>query len=316
MRYKINYLKVFFFIIFFSFNYIKNLNAEISNNIVVMVGNEMITSYDLEQEKLYLSLINQININSLNKKQLDDMAKDSLIREKVKLNIINLQEGLVIDDDFININIKQIYEKLGLNSFDELKYLINKNNLNYEEFVNKIVIELKWNQIIYSLFSNKIQIDKDKIDKKIRLIINEKKEEEFLISEIFLIDENKKKLKDKIIKVQESILEIGFKNTAIKYSSSDTSKNGGELGWVGESQISERILSHIKNTKSGNITKPIELSGGNLIIQVKNKRSTKKKIDVKQKFDEIVKAEQNYQLNNFSIYYFQKIKNNIVIRNN
>ena len=316
MRYKINYLKVFFFIIFFSFNYIKNLNAEISNNIVVMVGDEMITSYDLKQEKLYLSLINQININSLNKKQLDDMAKDSLIREKVKLNVLNLQEGLVIGDDFININIKQVYERLGLNSFDELKYLINKNNLNYEEFENKIVIELKWNQIIYSLFSNKIQIDKDKIDKKIRLIINENKEEEFLISEIFLIGENKKELKDKIIKVQESILEIGFKNTAIKYSSSDTSKNGGELGWVGESQISERILSHIKNTKSGNITKPIELSGGNLIIQVRNKRSTKKKIDVKQKFDEIVKAEQNYQLNNFSIYYFQKIKNNIVIRNN
>ena len=316
MRYKINYLKVFFFIIFFSFNYIKNLNAEISNNIVVMVGDEMITSYDLKQEKLYLSLINQININSLNKKQLDDMAKDSLIREKVKLNIINLQEGLVIDDDFINMNIKQIYERLGLNNFDELKYLINKNNLNYEEFVNKIVIELKWNQIIYSLFSNKIQIDKDKIDKKIRLIINENKEEEFLISEIFLIGKNKKELNDKIIKVQESILEIGFNNTAIKYSSSDTSKNGGELGWVGESQISERILSHIKNTKSGNITKPIELSGGNLIIQVRNKRSSKKKIDVKQKFDEIVKAEQNYQLNNFSIYYFQKIKNNIIIRNN
>ncbi len=276
----------------------------------------MITSYDLEQEKLYLSLINQININSLNKKQLNDMAKDSLIREKVKLNIINLQEGLVISDNFININIKRIYERLGLNSFNELKYLINKNNLNYEEFVNKLVIELKWNQIIYSLFSNKIQIDKDKIDKKIRLIINENKEEEFLISEIFLIGKNKKELKDKMIKVQESILEIGFNNTAIKYSSSDTSKNGGELGWVGESQISEKILGQIKITNTGNITKPIELSGGNLIIQVKNKRSTKKKIDIKQKFDEIVKAEQNYQLNNFSIYYFQKIKNNIVIRNN
>lgn len=316
MRYKINYLKIFLFIIFFSFNYIKNLNAEISNNIVVMVGDEMITSYDLEQEKLYLSLINQININSLNKKQLDDMAKDSLIREKVKSNVINKQKNLVIDDDFISINIKQVYKKLGLNSLDELKYLINKYNLNYEEFVNKITIELKWNQIIYSLFSNKIQIDKDKIDKKISLILNENEEKEFLISEIFLIGKNKKELNDKIIKVQESILEIGFNNTAIKYSSSDTSKNGGELGWVSESQISGKILGQIKITNTGNITQPIELSGGNLIIQVKNKRNTKKKIDIKQKFDEIVKAEQNYQLNNFSIYYFQKIKNNIVIRNN
>ena len=100
-------------------------------------------------------------------------------------NIINKQKNLVIDGNFISINIKQIYKRLGLNSVDELKYLINKNNLSYEEFVNKIIIELKWNQIIYSLFSNKIQIDKDKIDKKIRLIINENKEEEFLISEFF-----------------------------------------------------------------------------------------------------------------------------------
>ena len=103
MRYRINDIKVLFFIKLESVNYNKKLKAEISNNIVVMVGDEMITSYDLEQEKLYLSLINQININSLNKKQLDDMAKDSLIREKVKLNVINLQEGLVIDDNFINI---------------------------------------------------------------------------------------------------------------------------------------------------------------------------------------------------------------------
>ena len=86
----------------------------------------------------------------------------------------------------------------------------------------------------------------DKIDKKIRLILNENEEEEFLISEIFLIGKNKKELNDKIIKVQESILEIGFNNTAIKYSSSDTSKNGGELGWVGESQISKKILGQIK----------------------------------------------------------------------
>ena len=158
MRYKINYLKVFFFIIFFSFNCIKNLNAEISNNIVVMVGDEMITSYDLEQEKLYLSLINQININSINKKQLDDMAKDSLIREKVKLNIINLQEGLVIDDNFININIKQVYERLGLNSFDELKYMVrtidtNKVSQNMSNFnkIRKEKVYNSWKEILSNI---------------------------------------------------------------------------------------------------------------------------------------------------------------------
>ena len=314
MRYKINFLKIFFFLIFILFINCKNLNAEINNNIVIMVGDEIITNYELEQEKLYLAFINKISIDSINKKQLDEMAKDSLIKEKIKLNVISKQINLIIDDDFINLNMEQIYKRKGLNNIGELKNQLKINNISYELFVNKVVIELQWNQIIYSLFSNKVQIDKDKIDKKIKQTLNEDKVEEFLISEIFLIDENKTELNNKIIKVQESILEIGFINTAIKYSSSDTSKNGGELGWVDETQISEKILNPIKVTKVGNITKPIAISGGYLLIQVKNKKTTKKKIDVKQKFNEILKAEQNYQLNNFSIYYFQKVKNNLIIK--
>ena len=211
------------------------------------------------------------------------MVKDSLIKEKIKLIVINQQNNMEIDNDFLNLYVEQTYRRLNLNDRDQFKYLLNKNNLSYEEFLDKLKIELKWNQIIYSLFSNKIQINKDQIDKKIKLLIKANKEEEFLISEIFLISKNKKELNDKIIKTQESILEIGFENTAIQYSSSDTSKNGGKLGWVGETQVSEKILNQIKSTNIGNITNPIEIAGGKLIIQVKNKRITKKKIDIKKK---------------------------------
>ena len=315
MKYKIYFLKIFFFLILVSPFYSKKLSAEINSNIVIAVGNEIITNYDMEQEKLYLSLINQININSLNKKQLDEMVKDSLIKEKIKLIEINRQNYMEIDNNFVNLYVQQIYRRLNLNDLDEFKYLLNKNNLNFEEFLEKLKIELKWNEIIYSLFANKIQINKEQIDQKINLLIKKKQEKEFLISEIFVTGKNKNELKDRIIKVQKSILEIGFENTAIKYSSSDTSKNGGKLGWIGESQISEKILNQIKITNIGSLTEPIKISGGKLIIELKNKRSSKEKIDVKKKFDEILKAEKNYQLNNFSIYYFQRIKNNIIIKN-
>ena len=82
---------------------------------------DFITNYELEQEKLYLAFINKINIDSINKKQLDEMAKDSLIKEKIKLNVINKQINLIIDDDFINLNIEQIYKRIGLNNIGELK---------------------------------------------------------------------------------------------------------------------------------------------------------------------------------------------------
>ena len=56
------------------------------------------------------------------------MAKDSLIKEKIKLNVINKQINLIIDDDFINLNIEQIYKRIGLNNIGELKNQLKSQN--------------------------------------------------------------------------------------------------------------------------------------------------------------------------------------------
>ena len=288
--------------------------AKIDSTIIASVGDQIITNYNLEQEIKYFKIIGEDGFSSLKKSEIDEIAIQSLIKEKVKLSEINNQRQFTIDKNFINLHLSTIYKNLGLNNINQFKNLLDVNNFNYDDFLNKIEIELKWNEIIYGLYSNKIQIDKKKIDKKIELIIKNNKEEEFLISEIFILAKDNAELKNKIYIVKKSIKEIGFKNTAIKYSVSDTSKNGGNLGWVSESQVTNQILKEIKKIKSGETTKPITISGGNLIIEVKNKRFTEKKIDLKKKFDEIVRAEQNHQLNGFSIFYYKRIKNNTVIK--
>jgi len=112
----------------------------------------------------------------------------------------------------------------------------------------------------------------------------------------------------------ENIKQKGFKDTAIQFSSSSNSQQGGKLGWISESEFSEILLKHIKNAKVGNVTKPIPVPGGILIIKVENKRTEKSEIDIERKMNELIQIEKNSQLTQFSSNYFNQVKNNIKIK--
>ena len=114
--------------------------------------------------------------------------------------------------------------------------------------------------------------------------------------------------------IMENIKEKGFENTAIQFSSSPNSKQGGRVGWIVESEFSEILLKHIKITKVGNVTEPIPISGGILIIKVENKRTEESKIDFDKKMKELIEIDKNNQLTQFSSNYFNQVKNNIKIK--
>ena len=50
-----------------------------------------------------------------------------------------------------------------------------------------------------------------------------------------------------INKIKSSINEIGFKNTANIYSISESAKLGGDIGWINENNLSEKIFNMIVN---------------------------------------------------------------------
>ena len=84
--------------------------------------------------------------------------------------------------------------KLGLKNYDDLESILISENYNFDDFKNKILLELRWNQIIYQYFNKQIKIDKDKIDKKLKELIAKEKTEVFLIYEIFIEGQTKDEL--------------------------------------------------------------------------------------------------------------------------
>jgi peptidyl-prolyl cis-trans isomerase SurA len=154
------------------------------------------------------------------------------------------------------------------------------------------------------------------IKKKIKKQIDELNrniQKEFLLSEIVFKKEKEIPLENTIQKILTSISEIGFNNTATIYSISDTSKKGGSLGWIPESNLPQLFLEKINSLNNNAFTEVIKVGNNFVIIQKENARTKELQIDKEKKFNELVNIETNRQLSKFSRILFDKIKINYSI---
>ena len=280
------------------------------NRILYKVNNEIITSYDLKKEFKYLSLINPTIID-LDKNEIFEVSKNSVIREKIKkIEILKHVENIVINNDYIDRMIIETYNKIGLNSNTEFEKKINNIGMSLDEFKEKLSIEALWNQLIYEKYKSKVQIDISKLKKEISL---KKTQKIFNLSEIVFNIEKTENYSDKLKQIVDDIENKGFDNAALIHSVSETRSFGGNLGWINENSISKNLREKINNMQVGEYSGPIIIQGGILIVKINEIKKEKISLNIDQELNKLIKLKTNQQLNRFSNIYFNKIKKNLKI---
>ena len=158
----------------------------------------MITNYDLAREIKYLSVITVGQVKNLDDQESRKIAIDSLIKDKIKNSALANYDNIIIKDELINNQIIQSTQNIGFKSIEDFKTYLEFEKYEFDEFKKKILLELKWNQLIYQFYKNQIVIDKEKIDNKLKkLIAEQKKIKEYLVYEIFIEDAAIKELNKK-----------------------------------------------------------------------------------------------------------------------
>ena len=284
--------------------------GSLENRILYKINNEIITSFDLKKELRYLSLINSQILN-LEKKDIFEISKKSIIREKVKkIEILKHFQEIKLDKNYIDILIKNTYSKIGFKNLDDFKIKLDSMNISLEEFIEKISIEAMWNQIIYEKFKLKIKIDKTKLENEIS---SKKINTLFQLSEIVFVVNKRENLQKKINLIKSDIENKGFNGAALIHSISESRNQSGKLGWINESSINEKLSDVIKTLKIGEYSEPQNIPGGFLIIKLNDIKNETVSINMKKELDKLIKLKTNQQLNQFSNIYFNKIKKNIKI---
>ena len=294
------------------FLFFKSINGfTIENKIILKIENQIVTSLDINNEYKYLIALNP-NIKNSKKEDLMKLSKRSVLQEKIKkIEIEKNFNNPKIPQKFLEQILQNIYSRIGLSNLDDFKkYLIN-NDIDFENVKNKLEIEALWNELILIKFSSKVKINEKELKKRIK--DSNKFLKSYLLSEISFEVSNLKELENKFQEISNVINNKGFEFAALKYSISPTSNLGGKLDWINENSLNNNVKVAIDNLKINDFTKPINIQGGFLILQINDIKNTKIEIDVEKEFRKLENYEKNNQLNQYSKIYFNKIKKDLEI---
>ena len=290
--------------------FINIVKAEDKIIIELQIENEILTNVDFLNEKNYLIALNN-NLKNIPKNQLKQLARDSLIREKIKKIELSKFYDLNKKSKYMDEILADFYKRLNFSSEKEFHLYLKKYNLNLLDIKEKLKIETLWNELIYKRFNAQINIDEEKLKKKLSLQKNLLTE--YSLGEILFELNSSEVLEKKYNLILKNIKESGFKSSAAIFSISDSSKFGGDLGWINETQLNEVLLKEIKSINVNELTKPIQATNGYLILKLNNKRQNEVKINFEKTLKQMINKEKNRQLNQFSLIYYNKTKQSIFI---
>ena len=276
------------------------------------IDNEIITNLDILEEKKYLIFLRP-NLKNLSKVELSNIAENSLIREIIKKKeldrIFKDEENL----KFVEEIKKNLFRFKNVNNEDEFKSLLVKNDVSYKTIIQKMKYEAMWNELIFQKYSSFVKVDKSKLKNELKKKLSKNRKYEYNLSEILFEIQNKEFLDKKYKEILEYAKSKGFKNAATKYSISNSSDKGGEIGWIKETMLSENLNKILGNMKKKEISKIIKYPNGYLIIKINDKKEMKQIIDTDKELNDMINFEQNRQLNQFSLLFYKKLKQNIII---
>ena len=305
---KIKFITTSIILVFLFLN--KSVNAKFKNDIIVKIENEIITNFEIKNKILSTLIlsnqkINQKNINSIKGKALDSLIQLKL--KKIELSKYNISDDLNQVNKYLN--------SVSSNDINSLKFKFEKNNVEFDLFIEEIKTEFKWQKFIYEVYSKKINIDGVSLDGEVKKILKDKIDmTEYRISEIEVERKLSQPSKDIILDIQKKIDQLGFETTALNYSVATSSSNKGDLGWINTKSLSNKIFNILSKMNINDVSRPIEKQNVIIFLKLTDKRKTKaENIDINELKKKLISQKKNELFNLYSRSHLSKLKNKSLI---
>ena len=281
---KIKYI----FLLFFLFGALSaTLKSQDIQAIAVIVNDEVISRYDVNQRVRLILVTSGIPATEENIKRIEEQAIKALIDEKIQI-----QEAIKLEvpdsPNEINMMLDNIARGNQTTAEGILETITNQG-VNSETLLNQIKSELLWNKIVRGRFGSYINISDEEVEIIYDRTIQNINNSQYDISEIFIgfEDENEEReARDLTKRLTEQLKNnIPFEPVAQQFSQASSSGQGGFIGWVSEGQLDPEILSSIKNLEIGAVSEPIKTVNGYYIIKINGKSEEGGKNPMKNQYD-------------------------------
>ena len=266
----INYKNTLIILMLITSLFGKEILAQETQSISVIVNDEVISRYDVNQRIRLILVTSGIPPTEENLKRIETQSVKALINERIQL-----QEASKLEVPESQEEIQLMLDRIARGNQTTSEGIIENitsQGVKVDTLISQIKSELLWNKIVRGRFGSYINISDDEINIVYDRTIESINKIQYDISEIFIGFEDEreekesKELADKLVEQLKN--DIAFEPVAQQFSQAPSSGQGGRIGWVSEGQLDQEIITGIENLLSSSISKPIKTVNGYYIIKV------------------------------------------------
>lgn len=162
---KFKVMKILKIIILFLLLTLHAYAVEDKNRIAVLVNDNVITNYDIEQRIKIFAIINQVQITPENGQFITNKIVDELVDNLLKLEKIE-EYKISVDNSELNRHENQYFEKLGLDK-EKVFELMKINGIDINQFYSVLYNEIAWQTLIGKLYYRVTSVSQSEIEELI-----------------------------------------------------------------------------------------------------------------------------------------------------
>jgi len=261
--------------------------AILLDKVVAVVNSDVITWSELYKAMEFEASQQVKAMSERERHKIFEQNERAFLETLIDMRLL-LQEakkaGITATDDEINKTMASIKEKYGMTD-DAMKEAITKEGFTLEEYKKKLADQIMINRLIDRDVRAKVVVT----DEEFNAYMAGKPElsdveEGYKISLILVKNsDNPKEAEGKVADIYQKIKAGGsFDELAKKYSEDPSAKAGGDLGFVGKSDLSQPFLEIIQKMKPGDVSAPFNTSAGYNIVKLESERTYKSPAELKQ----------------------------------
>lgn len=274
------------------------------------IGDKAITSSDVVNEIKIILILNNQGYNEEIKDKLHKVAISSIVKRNIKQIEIERNNFFEYNKIDYNNELNRLAANINVD-LETLKNICASNELDFKIVQDQVIVELFWNSLIFQLYKDRLKINLEEIDEKLK---TNDKIEEYLISEILIPTVDTDNVEAEVQNIKIKIETEGFDIVAKNLSISESGANGGDLGWLNINSISDRVKNTILNTPAGKVSEHIVLPEGILIYKVRDKRIVDENLKLEEKKNLLVSAEKQKILQMHSLSHYDKARRSVSIK--
>ncbi len=244
-----------------------------SLGIAVVVNDEAITEMDLDARLSLVLALSGIDETPESRRQLLPQVTSMLINEKLQL-----QEGDRQGFGTFRIERNETYgfveRSLGLGP-GELVAFMEERSLSLNSLDDQLTAEVVWGELVRARQRQRPVFEAE-VEEEYQRMIAAAHEPHYLLAEIVLSvnsPEEEARVREDIERLSDALRSGGrFGILAQQFSQSASSRNGGDLGWIGHSQLSEELAAVVPRLPVGRLSPPIRTLGGYTLILMREIR--------------------------------------------